>query len=277
MTTRQAEKLAIPPYRQLSPHLENCCLRLSANVSYEQAEHDVAYLTGIRVPAKTQQRLVHRQTFVLPSETEPIEELCVDGGKIRLRTPLGEACEWRDYKAITTDSGMIADYQNNSRLVDWVNQQSLANPLTCLGDGHDGVWNIVQQIATLDQRREILDWYHLKENLHKVGGSLKRLNQAEALLWVGKVDETLELFEECQKKQAQNFCQYLRKHRDRIVNYDYFQAEQLCSIGSGAVESAIKQINRRIQISGAQWNAENVPQVLAHRCAYLNGLIGVQN
>jgi len=35
ITTRQAEKLGVAPYRQLSPHLENCCLRLSANVSYE--------------------------------------------------------------------------------------------------------------------------------------------------------------------------------------------------------------------------------------------------
>jgi len=58
------------------------------------------------------------------------------------------------------------------------------------------------------------------------------------------------------------------------VNYEYFQAEGLYSIGSGAVESAIKQISRRVQLSGAQWNRENVPQVLAHRCAYLNGLIG---
>jgi hypothetical protein len=58
------------------------------------------------------------------------------------------------------------------------------------------------------------------------------------------------------------------------VNYEYFQAEGLYSIGSGAVESAIKQIGRRVQLSGAQWNRENVPQVLAHRCAYLNGLIG---
>lgn len=96
------------------------------------------------------------------------------------------------------------------------------------------------------------------------------------MLWLGNVDQTLALFEECRKKQAQNFCQYLRKHQHRIVNYGYFQAEQLCSIGSGAVESAIKQVDRRIQISGAQWNAENVPQVLAHRCAYLNGLIGSQ-
>jgi phage-related tail protein len=44
-------------------------------------------------------------------------------------------------------------------------------------------------------------------------------------------------------------------------------------VGSGAVESTIKQINRRIQLSGAQWNRDNVPQVLAHRCAYLNRLI----
>jgi hypothetical protein len=39
----------------------------------------------------------------------------------------------------------------------------------------------------------------------------------------------------------------------------------LYSIGSGAVESAIKQIGRRVQLSGAQWNRENVPQVLAQR------------
>lgn len=182
ITSGQAEKLAVLPYRQLSPHLENCCLRLSANVSYEQAEQDVAYLTGIRIPAKTQQRLVHRQTFALPLSDESIEELCVDGGKVRLRTPIGEACQWRDYKAIATDQGTVANYQNNPQLIGWVNQQLLANPLTCLADGHDGVWNIVQQIATIDPRREVLDWYHLKENLHKVGGSIKRLNQASAWL-----------------------------------------------------------------------------------------------
>jgi hypothetical protein len=73
------------------------------------------------------------------------------------------------------------------------------------------------------------------------------------------------------KKQAKNFCEYLRKHQHRIVNYEYFQAEGLYSIGSGAVESAIKQIARRVQLSGAQWNRENVLQVLAHRCAYSMG------
>ncbi len=159
ITTGQAEKLAVLAYRQLNPHLENCCLRLSANVSYE-AEQDIAYLTGIRIPAKTQQRLVHCQTFALPSIEQSVEELYVDGGKVRLRTTLGESCQWRDYKAIATDQGTVANYQNNPQLIDWVNTQPLATPLTCLADEHDGVWNIVQQIATADQRREILDWYH---------------------------------------------------------------------------------------------------------------------
>lgn len=274
ITTQQAEKLQVLPYRQLSPHLENCCLRLSATVSYEQAEQDIAYLTGIRVPAKTQQRLVHRHTFEWSDVEQPMAELSVDGGKVRLRTPLGEECEWKDYKAIATAQGMLANFQNNAQLIDWVNQQPLAQPVVCLGDGHDGIWNIVSQIATADQRLEILDWYHLVENLHKVGGSIKRLHQAEALLWQGQVQAALELFDECQRKQAKNFCKYLRKHQHRIVNYEYFQAEGLYSIGSGAVESAIKQIGRRLQLSGAQWKGENVPQVLAHRCAYLNGLIG---
>ncbi len=76
-------------------------------------------------------------------------------------------------------------------------------------------------------------------------------------------------------KQARNFCAYLSKHRLRIVNYSYYQAEQLCSIGSGAVESEVKQIDRRLKISGAQWKAENVNQVLQLRCAYLNGLLAI--
>ncbi len=276
ITIRQAERLGVRSHRQLSPHLENCCLRVSANVSYEHAARDVAYLTGIRVPAKTQQRLVHQQTFAQPTANEAVNELSVDGGKVRIRTPLGEICQWKDYKAMVTEAGIMAAYHDNPILINWTNHQPLASPVTCLGDGHDGIWNIVNQISTSDHRREILDWYHLMENLHKVGGSLKRLAQAEQLLWQGKVDETRALFDPLSKKQAQDFCKYIRKHRHRIVNYGYYQSEKICSISSGAVESGIKQISHRVKISGAQWNEDNIPQVLAHRCAYLNDLIGAQ-
>jgi len=68
-----------------------------------------------------------------------------------------------------------------------------------------------------------------------------------------------------------NFRTYVTKHRHRIVNYGYYQAEGI-SIGSGEVESTIKQMAARLKISGGQWNAANVPQVLLHRCADLNGV-----
>ena len=144
------------------------------------------------------------------------------------------------------------------------------SPWVCLGDGHDGVWNLFSELATPEPRWEILDGYHLKENLSKVGGSLKRL-AAEALLWRGDVEAAKALFQDCRRKQARNFEVYLSKHRARIVNDQYYQAEQLCSIGSGAVESAVKQIGRRLQISGARWNTASVNPMLSLRCAYLNG------
>ena len=37
------------------------------------------------------------------------------------------------------------------------------------------------------------------------------------------------------------------------------------------LESQVKQIGFRVKIAGASWNSGNVPQVLRHRCAYLNG------
>lgn len=191
-------------------------MRSSANVSYENAALDVEFFTGIRIPAKTQQRLVHRQEFSLPDVTNEVRELSVDGGKVRLRTPVGEICVWRDYKGIRLHGqATLAQFQNNAALIDWIKSQPLASPLTCIGDGHDGIWNIIKELAPINQRREILDWYHLKENLYKVGGSLKRLHQAEAFLWRGQVGAALELFRNCDLKQADNFCEYLTKHRQR--------------------------------------------------------------
>lgn len=244
-------------------------------MSYERAAEDVKYATGIEVSKTVQQRLVHRQNFEMPQAQSTVEEVSVDGGNIRIRTPVGKPCDWKGYKAVRLHNhhAIAASFQENNLIIDWVNNQPLAGTLTCIGDGHDGIWNVVRELKPTQQRREILDWFHLMENLHKVGGSMQRINQVRELLWQGKVDEAIARFHDCTLKQAENFCAYLKKHRHRIVNYQYYQAEKICSIGSGAVESTVKQIDRRIKISGAQWKIDNVPQVIAHRCAYLNGLI----
>lgn len=248
-----------------------CALRVSANVSYAHASEDLALLTGITVSTKTQQRLVHRQTFGPPAVDEDVRHLSLDGGNIRLITPEGQPCQWRGYKAvrINSDGVGLAYYQDNDSLCTAVNRLALAVPLYCLGDGHAGIWKLYRQMSLPTAHEQILDWFHLIENLHKVGVSLKRLQQAEALLWRGKVDETIDLFCTLNKRQAKRFCQYLRDHKERIPNYDYYQTEGI-AIGSGAVESLVKQIDRRTKLSGAQWKEEHVPNVLVHRCASLN-------
>lgn len=134
---------------------------------------------------------------------------------------------------------------------------------------------MVGEEATPETRWEILDWYHLRENLYKVGGSLKRLKQAEAFLEQGKAEAAIAMFADLSSIQARNFCAYLTKHRARIINYSYYQAEQLCSIGSGAVESGVKQIDRRLKISGAQWHSASVNQMMQLRSCYLNGLLAI--
>jgi hypothetical protein len=53
----------------------------------ERAAQDVAVLIGIAVSRGTQQRLVHRQTFALPVVAQSVEEMSIDGGKMRIRTP----------------------------------------------------------------------------------------------------------------------------------------------------------------------------------------------
>jgi hypothetical protein len=247
---------------------------VSATVSYERAAADLLVLTGMGVSRGSQQRLVHRQRFELPvisGEANQIEEMSIDGGKARIRTPPGEICRWQDYKAVNLHDHCVgAFFHSNQSLTDWVNQQELSTPVTCLGDGHDGIWNLFAGIGSSGQRREILDWFHLRENLYKVGGSQPRLAAVEALLWQGKIDPAIEQFQDWQHERVETFIAYLNHHRDRIINYDYFQAEGI-SIGSGAIESTVKQIGGRIKLSGAQWNSDNLPQVLLHRCAYLNG------
>lgn len=270
--------LEVKSSSRISPYLEVCCLRMSAKTSYRHASQDIKMLTGATVSFKTQQQLVHRQPFDAPEVPAAVgvSEMSLDGGNIRLVAPPGEPSLWRQYKALRVngDGVGITTYQDPQALNQWSASLPYAQWVYCLGDGHLGIWGSYDQMPLPKHCEQILDWYHLKENLYKVGGSLRRLKEAESLLWQGKVDSTMALFEPVKKAQAHRFCEYLRTHQSRIPNYQYYQAKGI-PIGSGSVESWVKLIDLRTQVVGARWKEAHVPQVLAHRCAYLNGQLDV--
>jgi hypothetical protein len=116
----------------------------------------------------------------------------------------------------------LAFFLDNFSIINWVNTQNLARTVYCLGDGHDGVWNLFAQIADDQTRQEILDWYHLKENLYKIQASKKFLEQIEADLWQGCGEEAISQLRKTKYVGVTNFISYLRKHRHRLVNYMYF-------------------------------------------------------
>ena len=81
--------------------MEKCCVLISANESYQMAEKDLEIFTGVKVSHSTLQRLVKRQEFDLPTSKQGVQEITLDGAKVRLRNDIkGEGCYWKDYKAI---------------------------------------------------------------------------------------------------------------------------------------------------------------------------------
>jgi len=58
----------------------------------------------------------------------------------------------------------------------------------------------------------------------------------------------------------------LEKHRLPIVNEEQLSTQKVCSIGSVSVESAVKQIDRRLKISEVLWLMKNVNQMRSLWC-----------
>lgn len=154
--------------------------------------------------------------------------------------------------------------------------------LCVVADGASWIWKHVK--ALFPQARQVLDYYHCAEYIHKVaqaqyGTSPQALEWAESTmtrLYLGKMGHVLgglgrmhATSDEAAKAIA-NCRAYLTKHRGRT---HYRQLRQGgYPIGSGGMESANKFIcHVRLKRSGAWWYEDNSNQMLALRCAKYNG------
>ncbi|MBC6435336.1 hypothetical protein FM036_37400 [Nostoc sp. HG1] len=127
---------------------------MSANNSYQRTAEDLAMLMEIYISYSTQQRLVHRQVFEAVVVDETVDTISIDGGKVRIRTPKGQESAWNNYKAVTLGDQAIAGYfKQNPALVNWVNQQTLAPSLACLGNA--GVVSYTQK----ESSKTLIAWF----------------------------------------------------------------------------------------------------------------------
>jgi Uncharacterised protein family (UPF0236) len=154
--------------------------------------------------------------------------------------------------------------------------------LCVIGDGAEWIWKHVQ--ALFPHARQVLDYYHCSEYLHKVAKAqysdpLQALQWVEATLtrlYIGKVGWVLGGLRRMQPTSAEalkaidNCGVYLNGHRGR-THYRTFRRGGY-PLGSGGMESSNKFIcHVRLKRSGAWWYEESSNQMLALRCAKYNG------
>jgi hypothetical protein len=149
-------------------------------------------------------------------------------------------------------------------------------------DGAAWIWKHVQSL--FPEARQVLDYYHCKEYLHKMakahyGTTAQALEWVEATLtrlYVGKIGwvlgglKRMQATSEEAAKAIANCWEYLNEHRDR-THYRQFRRGGY-PLGSGGIESSNKFIcHVRLKRSGAWWYESNGNQMLALRCAKYNG------
>jgi hypothetical protein len=151
-------------------------------------------------------------------------------------------------------------------------------------DGAEWIWKHVQ--ALFPQARQVLDYYHCAQYLHRVakahyGASVQALEWVEATmtrLYLGKVGRVLGGLQRMQaqsdeaQKAIANCWAYLYEHRGR-THYRQLRRGGY-PLGSGGIESSNKFICPvRLKRSGAWWYEVNSNHMLALRCAKYNGTL----
>lgn len=154
--------------------------------------------------------------------------------------------------------------------------------LCVIGDGAEWIWKHVELL--FPQARQVLDYYHCAEYLHKVAKAqysdpwhaLQWVEAILARLYLGKVGQVLGGLRRMQPtsdealKAIDNCWVYLNSHRGR-THYRTLRRGGY-PLGSGGVESANKFIcHVRLKRSGAWWYEDSSNQMLALRCAKYNG------
>lgn len=152
--------------------------------------------------------------------------------------------------------------------------------LCFIGDGAQWIWDLVQEV--FPECREVLDYYHCAEHLHKF--AMAHFPSAKAQEWIEAAKARLfhnnatqviaglkrmKCSSDEDGKNRDNLVGYLENNKHRI---DYGkQRRGGFPLGSGAIESANKFISHvRLKRSGAWWKVNYANNILRLRCAKYN-------
>ncbi len=150
-----------------------------------------------------------------------------------------------------------------------------------IGDGAPWIWNLTQE--HFGRSRQVVDWYHATEHLHKAAHAVWGEGSAQALGWAKGMEKPLYqghawyVAEQIQAlarthprvaKQLRAEAGYFENNRRRMQYLELREAG--FPIGSGMVESGCKQYRARFNGAGMRWTRAGAEHLLPIRTAILS-------
>jgi len=142
--------------------------------------------------------------------------------------------------------------------------------VTC--DGAAWLWRVCADL--FPDSLQIVDWYHARQHLAQAAQACYPHDSLTAQTWYERMSQTLfqgEVFKiiaDLQQRGLPEHAHYFQTHHRRM-QYQTFRAEGY-PIGSGTVESGIKQYKQRLTGAGMRWSRTGAQQMLVIRSAILS-------
>ncbi len=142
--------------------------------------------------------------------------------------------------------------------------------VTC--DGAEWIWNLAADL--FPDSVQIVDWSHACQHLAQAAAALYPDQPDRAQRWYTQAQTTLfqsgawAIAAQLEAAHLPDHAHYFRTHQRRM-DYQAFQ-EQGYPIGSGTVESGIKQFKARLSGPGMRWSRPAAQQMLLIRATVLD-------
>ena len=282
---------------------------LSGHVPFAVVSQIFAQLTQLSIGATTiwEQTQVHGEQLVAHQETQesqtsvertrwnqqdydPFLKRClsIDGGMIHIREEGWKECkvglvsdfvhQWQQDKPgvrllNSHYTAVIGDVETFSPAL-WklaVEQKvPYAGCLVAVCDGAQWIWRLVNDLFPVCT--QILDWYHARQKLAQLTQDCfpddpqqaqRIFQQMPNKLFQGRISDIIQFGQDRQQSTSYFY------NQQRRMQYQQFQAQGF-PIGSGGVESGIKQYKQRLTGARMRWSRQGAERLVTIRSAILS-------
>lgn len=140
-----------------------------------------------------------------------------------------------------------------------------------VADGALWIWNVAEDVCP--DGRQIVDWFHASQHLAQAAQVLYPDNEALRQRWYRAMKDNLyrghvhSIVETLSQAGHEEEATYFLRHQRRMQYLEF--REEGWPLGSGTVESGVKQFKQRLTAAGMRWNADSANQMLVIRAAVL--------